>query len=133
MRGYISESCTAALPPPVAKRRHTGRRRTPGLEEGKTEPQEEGRRESAAGGNGIQGGGRCPGYAVKDAAPGIVVAGKEVDPGIEGRYGDLPMVTVIRDRPGTEQVPAKDGKDEPEGIGTKRDQEVREEGMRMAA
>ena len=43
------------------------------------------------------------------------------------------MVTVIRDRPGTEQIPAKDGKDEPEGIRTKRDQEVREDGMGMAA
>lgn len=68
---------------------------------------------------------------VQDPAPGIVVFQEEMDPSIERGDGDFPVGTEIRHRAGTFQVSMQDGQDKTEGIGTERDQDVREHGMGM--
>lgn len=103
------------------------------LKEGKTETQEEGRWERRSADNRTDGIPADPEDPVEDLAPGIVLLCEEMDPAVKSRYGDLPVFTESSNCAGTPQISEKDSQDKAQGIGTERDEDVREERMRVSA
>lgn len=76
---------------------------------------------------------RDPEDPVKDAAPGIVLRAKKMDPAVKSGNSDLPVITKIRHSIRTVKICEQDGKYKSQGIGSEGDERIREKGMRAAA
>lgn len=103
------------------------------LEEGKTETPEEGRWERRSADNRTDGIPADPEDPIEDLAPGIVLLCEEMDPAVKSRYGDLPVIAEFSNRAGAVQISEKDSQDKAQGIGTERDEDIREERMCVSA
>ena len=76
---------------------------------------------------------RDPEDPVKDAAPGIVLRAKKMDPAVKSGNSDLPVITKICHSIRTVKICEQDGKYKSQGIGSEGDERIREKGMRAAA
>lgn len=69
---------------------------------------------------------RDPEDPVKDAAPGIVLRAKKMDPAVKSGDSDLPVITKICHSIRTVKICEQDGKYKSQGIGPEGDERIRE-------